>query len=135
MNLSLQIPFDPVACPRPRVTRYGVYYPPKYTQFKKDIVQWLSINCKTIFEKSIPLHIDFKFIHKRQKKHTVKKYGAGRIWKTTRPDLDNYVKAINDGLQSGGVIADDSQIISMTATKQFGKPNEPSSIIVDIQHI
>ena len=65
----------------------------------------------------------------------MKKYGADRIWKTTRPDLDNYVKAINDGLQSGGVIADDSQIISMTATKQFGKPNEPSSIIVDIQHI
>lgn len=38
---------------------------------------------------------------------------------TTRPDLDNLLKAIKDALR-GVVYRDDSQIVALTATKKYG---------------
>lgn len=132
MNITIKIPFKPVACARPRVTRFGTYYPPAYKAFKKDVCEWLRENCNFQIISKTPLHVDYEFIFARQKKHTVSKYGSGRIHKITRPDLDNYVKAVNDVIQDAGVILDDSHIVSMSASKAFGTPEEEDSINVKI---
>lgn len=43
----------------------------------------------------------------------------GRIRPEGKPDLDNYVKALADGM-NGVVYADDAQIVSQRATKRYG---------------
>lgn len=44
---------------------------------------------------------------------------AGAVWPTSRPDLDNYVKAACDALNAI-VYRDDSQIVRMEAIKKYG---------------
>lgn len=132
MNISIRIPYKPVACARPRVTRFGTYYPKAYKTFKKEVAEYLRIHCNFKIVSKTPMHIDYEFIFKRQKKHTVKKYGAGRIKKITRPDLDNYIKAVNDVLQDACIILDDSNIVSIAASKAFGTPAEEDSINIKI---
>jgi Holliday junction resolvase RusA-like endonuclease len=44
---------------------------------------------------------------------------AGQIKPITKPDLDNIVKAL-DGM-NGIVVVDDSQIVKLTATKQYAE--------------
>lgn len=41
-------------------------------------------------------------------------------WCAVRPDLDKLVRAVFDGLTDAGAIVDDSQVASLTASKQRG---------------
>lgn len=45
-----------------------------------------------------------------------------RAQPSVRPDLDNVVKAILDGLNQSGIWRDDAQVCELTATKAYGKP-------------
>ena len=134
MNTNIKITLDmsPVACPRPRVTSKGVYYPKRYTAFKKESKIKLMNQCKMNIPKDQLLHINYTFISRRQS--AICK-GEGRKFKPTRPDLDNYIKAINDSLQAAGIIEDDSQIVSMSAKKLFGRSKEKASIELEIELI
>jgi len=44
-----------------------------------------------------------------------------RTWPTKRPDLDKLVRAVLDAL-TGTIFHDDSQVIQLTASKDFGTP-------------
>ena len=44
-----------------------------------------------------------------------------RIWPDRRPDLDKLVRGILDGL-TGVIFADDSQVVAIQATKDYGVP-------------
>lgn len=58
------------------------------------------------------------------KKWSLKRIGEaldGNILPKTRPDLDNYLKAILDGL-SGIAFTDDNLICRIEAEKWYGKP-------------
>lgn len=50
---------------------------------------------------------------------------------TTRPDLDNLLKAIKDALR-GVVYRDDSQIVALTATKKYG---EAPGVSIRVAHV
>ena len=51
---------DPVACPRPRVTRFGVYYPKKYQEYKDYLKDYLiSLNLKKLEDNALYLNIIF----------------------------------------------------------------------------
>lgn len=127
MNAQITLTLDmiPVACPRPRVSKNGVYYPKRYTTFKEASKLLLMNQCKMNIPKEQIVHIDYTFVLRRQTNHCS---GSGRKYKQTRPDLDNYIKAINDSLQSAGIIEDDAQIVSMKAQKLFGDYKEEGSI-------
>jgi crossover junction endodeoxyribonuclease RusA len=47
-----------------------------------------------------------------------------------RPDLDKLVRAVLDGLVSGGAMADDSQVVSLIATKDFATSRPPGCLII-----
>ena len=134
MQIDFKIPLKCVACPRPIVTRHGVYYPKNYVQFKKDCVALLK-NTGIAYSKDNFLHIDYTIVKKRIYQMSVKKYGKGRCFKPSRPDLDNYVKAINDCMQEAGVIEDDSQLVSFTAQKMYGAVQEEPVIEISIRVI
>lgn len=111
-------PIEPVACPRPRVTRTGrVYYPKKYQEWIKE--------AKIHFSKmNIPkgaVHIDVIFVFHRPKR--LKRYGEREIH-DKRPDLDNCVKALLDALP----MDDDCRVSSIRARKYYAAWDELPNI-------
>ena len=64
--------------------------------------------CKPILD---PIAITMKFRVKRPK-------SVKRDYPTVAPDLDKYVRSVNDGL-TGVAFADDSQVIQIIASKEY----------------
>jgi len=64
--------------------------------------------CKPILD---PIAITMRFRVKRPK-------SVKRDYPTVAPDLDKYIRGVNDGL-TGVAFADDSQVIKITASKEY----------------
>jgi Holliday junction resolvase RusA-like endonuclease len=114
---------EPVAKGRPRFTRQGRAYTPKKTH---DYESEVAMMAKAAMGSSDPLetpvavfvHVTFPIPQSYSKKRTEACLN-GSERHTKRPDLDNCVKAITDGM-NGIVYQDDSQITSIHATKVYG---------------
>jgi Holliday junction resolvase RusA-like endonuclease len=66
------------------------------------------------------IHIDIKFYFNPPKKQIKKNSGSFEgVPKSSRPDLDNLIKSILDGLSSSGFWKDDSQISKIIAEKMW----------------
>lgn len=105
---SYVIMAKPMACPRPRFTRFGrAYNPAEYTKWKKRIGEMVSMWDSYIFP--IELELEFHFVTK------------SAIWgpHSKKPDIDNLCKAFMDAAQLGGLYADDSQVYKVTASKFY----------------
>ena len=63
----------------------------------------------------ITLIVVFRFTMPKSRPRAVR--DAGTAPKTTAPDLDKLVRAVGDGLQAGGLIADDARIAEVRASK------------------
>ena len=68
--MVIRLPFEPVACPRPKIAiRSGypsAYYPPKYKIFKSNVTAYLKSNYPDIrFDGAV--YITYTFIFKRPK--------------------------------------------------------------------
>ena len=57
---------------------------------------------------------------------------AGAEWHTSKPDADNVAKAVLDAC-NGVVFRDDSQIVMLTATKQFSETPGVRVVIREVQ--
>lgn len=114
---------DPVPKGRPRFTRQGRTYTPKKTH---DYESEVSSMAKEAMGSSEPLetpvivcvYVTFPIPQSYSKKRSEACLN-GSERHTKRPDLDNVVKAITDGM-NGVVYKDDCQITSLHATKVFG---------------
>lgn len=105
----------PVAKGRPRFTKRGFAYTPKKTREAED--GFLAQAIKHAPEK--PLEGALKVVMRVYKPKPKSKPKKVKCW-TTRPDLDNFVKIL-DSL-NGVFWGDDSQIICILATKEYGSP-------------
>jgi Holliday junction resolvase RusA-like endonuclease len=105
---AIRICIDPVPCPRPRVGRFGAYYPAKYSNWRKKFQLELGRVVGKGFEPSDSfLCVDLRFTCKKPKS-TKLAY--------PKPDIDNYAKSVLDAC-NGVLWFDDSQIIRLDATK------------------
>lgn len=108
---------DPMACPRPRVTRGGsAYMPKKYKDWQAMAIIKIQTAAPSIYPCTDPCILECSFVYKRPKRL---KKGPITI-KQTRPDLDNLIKSICDLLQAAGVIRDDGLIYRIIASKHYG---------------
>jgi len=99
--------------PRPRASRFGVYNPKKYTDYKKSLITYLlSLN--------IPSK-DYDYIHAKfyvsypkstPKKNLIDNYPLRQCF-----DCDNVIKGLCDSLEQANVIGNDRQISSMYIEK------------------
>jgi Holliday junction resolvase RusA-like endonuclease len=99
--------------PRPRASRFGVYNPKKYTDYKKSLITYLlSLN--------IP-NKDYDYIHAKfyvsYPKSTPKKNLIDNFPLRQCFDCDNVIKGLCDSLEQANVIGDDRQISSMYIEK------------------
>ena len=104
------IPVEPVPASRPRVTRWGVYYGKRYSNFRKvadmslQAVEWSSV-----FPLVGTLAVSVTFIAPRPK--TTKRLHP-------RGDIDNYFKSLD--VLNKVVWEDDDQIVWTCAVKEYG---------------
>lgn len=116
----------PVAQGRPRISRIGggvrAIDPPKSREYKASIGLIAALYCKEKLP-DVPLDIVLNFVLPIPKSWSKKKQQEateGKIVPTSRPDLDNYVKAMLDALNDV-VWEDDSAIVGITARKTYGE--------------
>jgi len=129
---------NPVAQGRPRFFRKGDFvgcYDPKTSKSWKETIKWQAI--ETLSSKSGKydpvVHITqgaitmtLNFILPRPKSLPKKV-----IHHIKKPDLDNLAKAVKDALK-GIAYRDDSQIVSLIVTKEYG---EQTGVMVTIMEI
>ena len=108
--IDFTAPVAPVAKARPKVTRNGTFTPRKTANFEEAI----ALHCpNTMMEGpvgltlTLALPIPISWSRKKQAAAV-----AGEIRPTSRPDIDNYAKAVMDGLD-GRAFADDAQVVSL----------------------
>jgi crossover junction endodeoxyribonuclease RusA len=131
---TFEIPLQPTACPRPRVTKFGTYYSKPYKKFQKESLVYLKTQIDESFSQyKDSVHITYIFVFNRPKYMQAKKYSNARILHNKRPDLDNLVKAVNDSLQAAKIIKDDSQITGIDAYKYYAAIGEYRGIYLSIK--
>ena len=124
--LYLQLLQSPVPASRPRVTRWGVYYGKRYTEYRKDahatIEQAIG---KAKAEGILPINstVIVSQLYEIKKPKTTK-------LEYPNPDLDNITKALWDALQSHGVIQDDKQILASVETKRWTTTQPQTHIMI-----
>ena len=128
-TIRIEVPGIPVGKGRPRFTRAGRTYTPERTrEFENRIAGAFLATDEYAFKAGTELTLDVIAempIPKSLPKKT-QAFLEGRMH-TKRPDLDNIVKAVLDGL-NGLAFADDSQVGRMYAFKQYSR--EPKTVIV-----
>ena len=136
--MIIKLPFEPVACPRPKITvRSGypsAYYPPKYKAFKSDVAAYLNRNYPDTRYENCGVHISYTFVIKRPKSLYRNCDYSFRIKHTKKPDLDNFIKSVNDVLEDAGILSNDSIVYSISASKWIADKEEEPHIIVEISN-
>ena len=117
---------EPVAQGRPRATTtngQARLYDPEKSRDYKQYVRLAAVEHKpaTPLSGEIELVVDvYRPIPKSMPKYKRKLAIAGKLRPITKPDVDNYVKGIKDGL-SGVIWQDDKQVVSMTVRKWYSE--------------
>lgn len=125
-KILFEIPGEPVAQGRPRAgkTRTGktvLYDPVKSKDFKQFVRLVAAQHApKELITGPIKLHVDVyrptpKNLQTKPKQALI---NSGELRPTTRPDVDNYVKGVKDGL-SKVIWEDDSQVVDLTVRKFY----------------
>lgn len=135
MNLLFEIPGDIQAQERPRFSTAGgfakAYDPPKSRDFKNFVKLVAADHAPAaLIETEIRLYVDIyrpipKSLSKKKRAEAI----AGQLRPTKKPDLDNLVKGIKDGM-SKVIWHDDAQIVEMTVRK-FYSENPRAVVKVD----
>lgn len=116
MIIEFTLPIEPVAKGRPRFSRQGHAYTPKVTRTFEKTVWMMSSQYRPRNPFVGPIELSCRFIVAAPKRKV-------REQPYVKPDLDNLLKALTDGLK--GFWVDDAQIVKMSAVKIYdwvGKP-------------
>ena len=131
--LEFRVPGKPVAKQRPRMTRYGAVYTPSETvRFEKLVARSaISAGARPLMG---PVSVELETVFPIPKSWTkARKAAADGKPHTSRPDLDNLVKSVLDGL-NGVAFADDSQVHSVSSRKRWSSDCGEGLTIVRITH-
>jgi Holliday junction resolvase RusA-like endonuclease len=136
--IEFQLPLEPNPEGRPRFTKRGFAYKPQRSRDFEDDFRNLTEELRPPELLTGPLSVELIFYLKRPKKP---KHPAYPI---VRPDIDNYAKAVLDGMnpvkddptgQYSGIYKDDSQVVELWLRKAYCVDNEPPSIHVRIEEL
>ena len=122
--IKFTIPGQPVPKARPRVTRKGTYTPETTKHYEK-VVQASFMATKTRKMMDGPLKADLVFYLSKPKRPKHPRHPI------TKPDIDNYQKAVMDAL-NGMAYCDDSQIVVVYAEKRY---SESPRVVVTLTEV
>lgn len=138
--MIFEFDIEPVEQARPRATRMGkgirLYDPKKVTVFKRQLGMLAK---QQMLDRGLepydgPLEVCMEFYRPvqaslSQKERARRLSGAHRP--TVKPDLSNYIKALEDGL-NGIIWIDDNRIVQIVAEKKYsGHPH----IVIEVNKV
>lgn len=139
MKVSFFIPGEPVAQGRPRISTINghprMYDAPKSANYKAVVAMMAAKEMagSDLMETSVAIEIT---VHKPVPQSWSKKRQtmalAGEIRPTSKPDIDNYIKCVFDGLNKI-VFRDDSQVTHVTARKMYSTTPGMSVVAAELQ--
>ena len=124
---------DPVAKGRPRFSGYHAYTPKKTRDYEALVKQSYMGQCgNVITEKDVKITIIAYFsIPKSKSKKVKEQMATGEIRPSKKPDIDNVMKSILDGL-NGVAFVDDKQVVEVHVEKWY---SEDPRVFVEIEEI
>lgn len=120
-ELFIVIPVEPMPAPRPRMSKWGAYFPATYTAHKKAIADSLPARAIALLGE---LCVSVELICKR--------IGKSKFT-TPAGDVDNLCKPTLDVLTQQGYYGDDRQITNLRVVKRFPAEGEEPHIRVHIK--
>ena len=131
MRVDFTIHTAPVSKQRPRLGKGGCVYTPSKTKVFENIVALSYGNRPSFDDKYIRIRLKFKFeVPKSYSKKRRLEALEGKI-RPTKADIDNYIKAVLDGINKKAW-KDDRYIIGILAEKEY---SEESCIEVSIETV
>lgn len=133
MTVKFEIPGEPVAQGRPRVSTINgsprLYDAPKSASYKGVVALFAkhAMRGRDPIDSAVRMEITvLKTVPRSWSKKKTAAALSGEVKPTTRPDVDNYTKAILDGI-NGIVFIDDCQVTHLTVSKQYAQ--QPSVVV------
>ena len=117
---------------RPRFYRGHAITPKNTKEYEKKVAMEYKRQNGQYFSREVPLEVHIEFFKKVPKSYTKKDKKAiedGYKQFISKPDIDNLIKSILDGL-NGIAYEDDSQIVKVNATKKYTFQEERAEIEV-----
>lgn len=123
---------EPKSCPRPRVTKSGHAFMPKdYIEWKRRFIEETAVALGELYPdfKTIdyPIKLAIQFIFPRPQRLQHREIPSIRLHHASKPDIDNCIKSVMDGLSDAQVYRDDNVVSSITATKFYCAKMEDGS--------
>ncbi len=115
---------------RPRFTRNGQVYTPKSTHDYERAVRdsYIAANTNAQLTADMAIKIEIIAYFRRAKSNK-------RTYMTIKPDIDNVVKAVLDGL-NGVAFADDKRVCEVHAEKRFcSLPQDVPRVVVTVKSV
>lgn len=141
---KLTIPIEPKPQTRPKFSKLGTHEDPKMKAWRRSCTYLVKSLWKVEkIEGAIEVDVTFylkapQTISKKPTQKALprtlkrfKKFVEEKIWHATRPDLDNYIKALFDSIGDAGTVwNDDGQVCSIHARKVYS-PNPRIEIEIE----
>jgi Holliday junction resolvase RusA-like endonuclease len=128
------IPGKPIAMGRPRFARNRMYTPPTSRKFMDEAARIISESTDLKIDQPVRVRMEFVFprpktMPKGYKMHVVD-WGKtnGRVWKWTKPDIDNLEKMLLDSMVKAGILQDDNLVVETHSGKYYGALGEAPHI-------
>lgn len=124
---------------RPRFTMDGHAYTPQTTRmYEKEIRTAFQAAGGTSFG-SVPVAVEivaYYPVPKSARKSDKEAMAAGLRVPMVKPDIDNVLKAVLDGIQGDdGAFHDDVQVVSVRAEKRYDRIGSPGAVVVRIRDV
>lgn len=127
--LKVTIPGQPVGKGRPRLTTRGGFaraFTPAKTRAWETMAAALirAAPAPWNLPTDKPVRVLVEAVGQRPKTLLRKKDPEGRLWRPTKPDIDNVGKAVMDALVLAGFLKDDVQVVELTARSLYAAKGE-----------
>lgn len=126
-TITFTVPGVPVAKARPRATTINgaarLYTPGKTRDYEQQVAQVArGAMCKAPpIDRAVAVSLDIRLTVPASWSKTRRADAlAGRVFATSKPDADNYAKAVLDGC-NGVVFLDDAQVVRLAAQKRYAE--------------
>lgn len=138
--MRFEFNIEPVEQARPRATRFGkgirLYDPKKVTVFKRQLGM---LARQQMLDRGLepydgPLEVCMEFYRPVQESISKKERSrrlSGVHRPTVKPDLSNYIKALEDGL-NGIIWIDDNRIVQIVAEKKY---SDRPRIVIEVNKV
>jgi len=136
-DVVMHIPIEPVPKSRPRITVRGGYaraYTPKKTaDFENQVATFVRAFWGKREPITGPVMVEITVLRSRPKRLCRRKDPNHAIPCDTKPDLDNYVKAILDACEKAQIFTNgDQQVFAVNAMKMWAPKGDSGSILVKV---